>query len=491
MVFDKLKKWLPLFLIMFAIGFFPLANLLSRIPYDYGWTLRSIGLIANIAIFVFYLWHSKRQGRHDLELLYQLILLGAFFIRMSYAYSTNIFLRQHDVGRIALDDSGHYAYILQLFTNGKLPTTNHYQFYHPPLYHALSALWLRGVSLILPGLAIEALFDTLPIVSLIIGYLVVYVAYLIVKLKPEYHRNGLPFMLLVAFHPIFILLSGRHNNDNLSILFILLTVYFFLRFREKGKIGNAVGLGLAIGLGMMTKLTVAVITPVIAGYMIYDFVKSIVAKDAVRPWPRRLLELGIFALIVFPLGLWYPIRNYLEFGQPLGYVFLISNPNLSTAQYSFFQRFLILDLNGLVNSLYANAGADYSIWFYILKTSIFGEFAYWGAHVFSLSLFIINVALSTVLVIVFYKRFAVLFKRKDEYNELLIGYTLVLFLAYILFNLRYPFGPTMDFRYLIPIVFNIGLLLLSEKRGTALYRLSEAGIIALSALSVMFFTFLY
>ena len=38
-----------------------------------------------------------------------------------------------------------------------------------------------------------------------------------------------------------------------------------------------------------------------------------------RNW-RILGQLGGFAVICFPLGLWYPVRNLVRFGVPLTYV---------------------------------------------------------------------------------------------------------------------------------------------------------------------------
>ncbi len=493
-IIRKLKKILPITPIILAILLFPLSQLLQDIPYDFGWTLRSLGLVFNILLIGGFLLYSRGHKRpFSYDNLYIVLLFASFFLRLSYSYSSGIFTRQHDIGSIDLSDSGHYAYILRLFTNGVLPDSNNYQFYHPPFYHALSAGWLRVVALIFPGLPIRDLFETLPILSVIIGYLITYVAYLFTKLKPIYAKQGLPFFLLVAYHPIFILLSGRHNNDNLSVFFILLTIYFFMRWRERGKLGNVIGLALSIGLGMMTKLTVAVITPVIGAYMVFDFVKAIKTKETQSPrsWKKQIWQLMVFALIVIPLGLWYPLRNYLQFDQPLGYVFTITNNQLATGSYSIWQRFFIVDFNGLYHSLYARVGHDYNIWFYLIKTSVFGEFSYWGGHIFSALLLIVNFGLTAILAFVFFASLHRVIQRRATYEPLLIGYTLIMFVAYILFNLQYPFGPTMDFRYLIPIIFNSGLILMYRDENQPLFKITQAGIIALCGLSVMFFTFLY
>ena len=73
------------------------------------------------------------------EILLRLILALGILMRIGYMLYTPAFVRGHDLGKCSLDGNGHVAYILHLL-QGELPPNNSYQFYHPPLFHALSAV---------------------------------------------------------------------------------------------------------------------------------------------------------------------------------------------------------------------------------------------------------------------------------------------------------------------------------------------------------------
>ena len=480
----------PLFILILTILFFPLSEILKLIPLDFGWSLRSLGLLGNLLVGFFLLRYIRlSQGKISWEKIFTYLLWGGFFLRLSYAFSTGIFLRQHDVSGISLNETGHYGYILQWVMNVSLPSSNGYQFYHPPLFHILSGTLIQIFQLIKPEQTYAYYFSGLAILSVTISFATLYVSKKLLQVLSLEHAGGLPFMVLLTYHPILILLSGRHNNDGLSYFFIILALYFFIRWWKQGfKRTYLIGFAFSIGLGMMTKMTVVMVTPILGVFMVIHAFQRLKNQDKVK---HLIIDYLVFASIVFPLGLWYPIRNAIMFDQPINYVFEIPNMQLSVADIPWPQRFLPFDLSAFFARIYANAGQDYNIWVYVTKTSIFGEFAYWGAHLISIMMLVVNSFLVLLSILVFIHRFILSLKKIQAVEGLLFGYLIPLFIAYILFNFRYPFGPTMDFRYLIPTIFILGYFYVTTPERLWYRRPLVALVYSLSTISILFFTFLF
>ena len=72
-----------------------------------------------------------------------LLLVIGYALRVGYMLYTSAATRQHDTYTKNFD--GHEAYAWTLFTTGKLPTTNDYQFYHPPLNAMVQAAFMHIV----------------------------------------------------------------------------------------------------------------------------------------------------------------------------------------------------------------------------------------------------------------------------------------------------------------------------------------------------------
>ena len=66
-----------------------------------------------------------------------LVLVAGLALRIGYMLYTPASARQHDTFTKNFD--GHEAYAWTIFSTGKLPSSNAYQFYHPPLNALLQA----------------------------------------------------------------------------------------------------------------------------------------------------------------------------------------------------------------------------------------------------------------------------------------------------------------------------------------------------------------
>ncbi len=145
----------------------------------------------------------------------------------------------------------------------------------------------------------------------------------------------------VAFHPQFVLLSSVVNNDAAAAALATTALYFAARWirRDVGWRGGAVA-GFVTGLAVLTKTSVLLMVPVMAGALTVGALRRqrpgaarthrggdtprLDGQQARRPLPspRRLAPivatLGIFAVIVLAVAGWWYLRNLRQVGDPLG-----------------------------------------------------------------------------------------------------------------------------------------------------------------------------
>ena len=175
------------------------------------------------------------------------------------------------------------------------------------------------------------------------------------------------------------------NNDSLAVLFMTAILYYTLRWYEQQDWGPLVKLALCFGLGMMTKISVGVFAPVTGCMMLLVLYRRFREKKALPV----IRQFAVFGLIAFPLGLWYPIRNFILFQQPFNYVLRPSAQSLYCGDHSLWERFgLIKDFE-----IYDHPFEDYNVWSYLLKGSLFGEFTFSMGKVIPGLLILINLLL--------------------------------------------------------------------------------------------------
>ena len=422
------------------------------------------------------------QKGFDTETLAGYVLFIGFVMRIGYMLYTPCTFRPHDLKAISIASDGHAAYILNIL-QGHLPMSNSGQFYHPPLYHILSGMviyLLRGILHLTKEID---MINCARIVSCIFSCITLScVKSLCTELKI---KSFLP-LCLAAFLPSFYLMGGRVNNDAIAVFFMTMILLFSIRWSKSQSIGNTVILALSFGLGMLSKISVAVLAVPTGLLMLYVLAKSI--KD--HSLLSTLKSMCIFAAVSLHLGLAYPIRNLLLFDQPFNYVLDVGGPEFASQYYSFAQRFLTFPITKMFDPVYNDAFRDYNLWLYLLKGGLFGEFRFdIGAAVPAIMLFLY--ALISIFMII-----SVIWSLKDRDKSInyLVLSAAVIMVSYIAFNIRFPYGCTMDFRY-IATVFVVNALLLGsfldrnkgKKYGRVLYHISTVTILTFSLLSVYMF----
>lgn len=231
---------------------------------------------------------------------------------------------------------------------------------------------------------------------------------------------------------------------------MVLALYFTLCWHKNGGMKYIIYMALAIGFGMMTKINVAIIAFVAGPVMLYHLYTCIKSGDAKRI-KNIIFQFAVFAIICFPCGLWYPIRNYILFDQPLNYVHELGKGSfVYTGDASWILRWVKFPLLNFMNVPYMNMDNDTNVFMALIKTGVHGEFSYdelssyfAGGYDYIHFILLLFSAFAIGFVMIKYKDM----DRTGKYGSFLVW--LVVGVSYVQFNINYPFSCTADFRYVL------------------------------------------
>lgn len=414
-------------------------------------------ILGTFAVFFYSFFYRSCGGQKPADLLKVILLLG-FILRIGYMLYTHMFTRAHDIGGLEQDSAGHISYIWTLYTRHQLPQTNDYQFYHPPFFHLVSLLPLSLFHAVMPSASAITIAEAAKLVSCFASCGALLVSDRICN-ELSLNRTGrLLALSIIAFHPTFILMGGRVNNDAFVTFFMLLIVLYTIRWYRDPSCRHTVILALAFGFGMMTKISCGTMAFFTAPVMLYVWWKKRKTPEFMHIFAKGMLFLAICA----PLALWYPIRNLIRFGQPLNYVLdLGSSHPVYVGQYSLVRRFFSLPISDLGGSLYIDPYNECNLWLYVLRSAVMGEFSYEIAS-FIPALLVVTGSLLAVISLA--AMLYVLIRGKKLHPLLRFGMPflwLLQFGSFLVFQLQYPYACSMDFRY-IPLTCIAGALMIGS-----------------------------
>lgn len=201
-------------------------------------------LIGSILIFIatilcLYFLHRNDKLTEE-KMVFAIIFMGMIF-HCCYVLLSGIHDRQHDEGvYTGIADNqinpGHLGYIEYIYKFHKLPDINPYElfsYYHPPLHHLLSALWLTLLTTF--GMAEDLAFENLQALPLFYSGLFMFITYLIMKKAGAKGRGLYAGLFFTVMHPALALMSGSVNNDMLSVVLLaccVLSTMCFIRERS-------------------------------------------------------------------------------------------------------------------------------------------------------------------------------------------------------------------------------------------------------------------
>ncbi|MCR4655922.1 MAG: glycosyltransferase family 39 protein [Lachnospiraceae bacterium] len=306
-----------------------------------------------------------RLKDEETDVVYLIIAMG-IFLKILYVLYTAIWTRQHDVIDFGVGE-GHAGYIEYIYFNRSLPTGDpreKWAFFHPPLHHVISAVWMKIGNRL--GLAYRQLQENIQALTLFYVSASSLVSYFICK-ELGLKKNGkIIAMLIISFHPVFVIMSGSINNDALSLFFMILSLYILILWYKEPKLTYITGLALCIGLSMFAKLSGVMVAPAAAVLFVLKLIKD---RGNIL---RYIFQYIIFGLIVFPLGIGWEIKNMIRYGMPFNYIPPVGEQLVRT---DLFSRLFDIRTTSIYPMLTINGDAfdEYNVWLSMFKTSIFDD----------------------------------------------------------------------------------------------------------------------
>ncbi len=443
-----------------AVGFAVWFGYMVYMKQSYFLTVMDGGLAVVGAIFLV----LAARGRLTTRNVILLVFAAGFIMRLSYILYMNVSTIQHDMGSFTAAGKngalpgGHAGYINYLYQNGHLPdfdvrTVD--QFYHPPLHHALAALWLKIQVLL--GVHPSHIYENIQLLTLFYSSVCLILSYKIFRRLGLKDSGLIVATAVIAFCPTFYIMAGSVNNDVLSIAFILGALYNTICWYKSRKMGRILCIALCVGLGMMTKLSVWMVAPPIAMIFLYVFFNDL------RNVKKYLGQFAAFLGVCVPLGLFWAVRNLVRFGVPLTYI-----PRLSEHSQQFVGNVPALTrLFGFSPDQFSNVAEQFTMYggsyneynplVGFFKTSVFDEaiaVKYYPMiagfnHVLFWSAVVLGLAGFAALIYLLVKK-----NKKIDYPiKVFIGMFYFLMLGmYYYFCFSYPHVCTMNVRYGVPLI---------------------------------------
>lgn len=408
-------------------------------------------IAATIIAFVLFFTTTiiLKEYKRDKKIDFFKIIIGIFIIgvvlRTAYVEYTPVYVRQHDF-------EAHIAIIQKIYDTEALPKENNIIFYHQPLFHILSVLFLKVNTII--GVGVEQALEGLQILTAIYSTLTMLVSYCILKelnIKDVYR---VPIMCMLAIHPTFIMLAGSINNDGIMNLFSSLAILYLIKWYKTPDTKTIIKLAFMTAFSALSKISGTIIAvPIMYIFIVKIFEERKQNLEWEKIFEKYIMQFSIFGVIALGLGMSYSLRNLALFSQPIFFVPTPYNPDLYCGDRTIFERFVFNFRE--FSQLYCSPFEDCNIWTYLVKSSLFGEFNVKASNtIIQEALLILNY----VIIIKSLYNFIRL-KNKNTFLKMFVAYYIGLLIVYIRGNISHPFGCTMDFRYMVPTIF-IGMLFL-------------------------------
>ncbi len=467
-----LKKTLGFILLFFIILIlYEIFYDLGRGPNDDLQTIRTLMVIVpfiSLGIGAY----LKGKGKLNIKTLCFLLMITGFAMRIGYAFYSGVNTRQHDVemgsfDNLNLNGQGHFSYIYILYSTGKLPEEIRWQFYHPPLWHALIASFMHVLHFFHSSYGVSELFEESIVVASFVSCITLYgikeLLFTMLNKDNDYNLNKKNNIIiaialgLISLHSQFFIMAAWMNNEGLAFMFTVFALLYAFKFHNDKKYIDVILCAIMIGLGVSSKVSAALICLPIGIIFLIDLITQTKEKKY-----NIYLKGLVFILICFPLASWFPIRNIIKFGAESISVPVV-NPNgpLGVIQYSFIDRFGFANpFKEFNESIFCqlqkqDTTQDYNVWIYTLKCSIFGEYSYWHGDFFANCLYLFNIFIAPFS---FISMFIVTIKdlvKKDKeiFVDLIMCVVFIMCIAsYIFFQIQHPVTCTQDFRYMTLIL---------------------------------------
>lgn len=408
-------------------------------------TIIMFGLTVAICFLIFLYWSHQKTLSPD-KILCLIFIIGVM-IRICFVFNNDVYPMQHDV----FGTYGHQGYITHIADTWTLPDNNISQFYHPPLFHVLSAIVFSLTRATFKGDGFAALSAVQFFMIEISLLMILMFNYLLKKVKiPDNWRVfGVSIFIL---YPQNILFSRVLNNDLMFYFFYLLSLITLIRWFESRKNIDMVACALSVSLGTLSKVSMIAFGLILA--LVFLTVLIMDRKKFLCYTKQYLIFLGIF----LTLGCSFIYRNYILFKQSPLYVLDIgaNSGQYITAEPA--KRILTFPLKEFFAYPFCKHWEDYNIWQYMIKCSVFGEYWFELTNIIKILAYSLLILSFICIAIFIFSLIISFYKTSDKKEEIINKIFLLIFvfniLTYVMFCIQYPQGCSMDFRYITPIIFS-------------------------------------
>lgn len=450
---------------------------LSLINENPGVAVILTGLPIVIVAAAVLLYLKKLNTQNAVMLLFAL----GFILRLAYILYTDVGvagvsgqMRQHDVFYFNTPNDQYYRhsdYIEWFYNNFSLPKVKPQglrQFYHPPLHHFTSAIWMRINTFL--GCSYSTAVENIQVLTLFYSSACMIIS---AKILQFLKLKGMAVILplsVICLHPTLIIMSGSVNNDMLSTVLAFGAVYATMVWYKKPSLKNIIVIALCIGGSMTAKLSGGLVAPAVALVFLVVLINKTKSKGFQKGFVGMIPQFCIFALICVPLGLWWQIRNAMLFDVPLTYVPSLSyeDPNY-LGNIKGLDRLFNLSSDTLKNIFVAikseNGYSEYNVFLGIIKTAVFGEYTLFKAGremsqaLVSFAVIICKILFWSCVALVGFSIWGIvhsLAKKRFVYDWVITAMFLlvagVIIGNYVNFCFQYPFTCTQNFRYCVPVL---------------------------------------
>jgi len=415
----KIFQYIAVF--MLILIFYVFFRLISPQNTD-GIRYAMLALAAADGIFILY---CRKTGKLNAEILTEALVYCGLVMRIGYMLITPCTERIAETPVFDASSTGHAGYLLSLIQNKALQPDS----CRPPLFYILGALVSAPLNSIIGTDSPEMLADAAKVISTAASCFILLMA---APLCEEAGINGrfrAAAVGFTAFCPSF-LLGETITPDMLAAFFMTLTLLYTLRWFSSPSWKNTAILALSSGLGIITDIsagTLAVFTCAVFLWKCFTDRQS--DKD------RKIIPEFIVMCIV-------NISCTIYTNRLKGVPDFFTSQSADLSDHSYFQRFILPDFSAMLASPYAGS-SDYTLWSYMLKSSLFGEFT------FSIPSFISGALLFAAAVTGFTATAGIicgLFRISDDNSQFITSAACIIFTAWtVSFCIRYPGTHSMDF----------------------------------------------
>lgn len=295
------------------------------------------------------------------------IFLGGILLRLIYLLTTPYTVRGHDA-------DGHLEYIRYIATHWSLPDPHGgWEFYQPPLYYILGAVWIHAGRLIgltesMEPFALQIFALILSIASLL---LLLWIARILFP-PPQRRCHALLLFVCCTTFPSIVFLAARINNDVLAFPLALVILVFLLRFWQHRHMRDLYVAALSLGIALLTKST--------AFLLLLPLTATLLCTTKLT-FLRKCEILSAVAVIMLLVAGWFHIPRYLaEQRTDAFFVGNIGNLNSGLRTSHSLKEFFTFNPLEILRHPFNNPWTDTErrahVWEYFFRSAFFGEFSF-------------------------------------------------------------------------------------------------------------------